>query len=101
MLRHLLRDASVSEQALTLGHIRQGIPYEGSLADVWSSGVVLYTMFTRTLPFDDEHMGTLFQSIRMCDYSMPDSITGDARDLIEKCLVVDTRMRISVRCRKS
>ncbi|GAA6005120.1 uncharacterized protein JCM10292_005576 [Rhodotorula paludigena] len=91
-----LLESSCGSPHYAAPEVLEGIPYEGSLADVWSSGVVLYTMFTRTLPFDDEHMGTLFQRIHRCDYSMPNSITGDARDLIEKCFVVDTRMRISL-----
>jgi len=35
--------------------------------------------------------------IKLGGYEMHDSITGDARDLVERMIVKDVKMRISVR----
>ncbi|GAA5969539.1 hypothetical protein JCM11641_008149 [Rhodosporidiobolus odoratus] len=75
----------------------KGILYDGSLADVWSSGVVLYTMFARRLPFDDEHIPTLLDKIKHHDYEMHESIEEPARDLIRRCLTKDVKKRISLK----
>lgn len=37
--------------------------YAGSEIDIWSCGVILYVMMSGRLPFDDEHIPTLFKKI--------------------------------------
>merc|ERR1719458_1419320 len=37
--------------------------YAGPEVDIWSCGVVLYALLCDTLPFDDEHVTTLFRKI--------------------------------------
>ncbi|KDE09536.1 CAMK/CAMKL protein kinase [Microbotryum lychnidis-dioicae p1A1 Lamole] len=73
-----------------------GDQYDGSAADVWSSGVVLYGLIARTLPFDNDNIPTLLNLIKLGDYKMHDSIQGEARDLIRQMVMKDTSRRISV-----
>jgi serine kinase len=42
--------------------ILKGIPYNPKLADVWSLGVILFTMLNAILPFDDSHLHKIYKN---------------------------------------
>lgn len=74
----------------------QGKSYDGFKADSWSLGCILYTMLVGIYPFDSDTMFELIQKITQCKYEIPNFISSDARDLIEKILVVDPDKRLSI-----
>ncbi|KAL4508228.1 hypothetical protein ABPG72_021601 [Tetrahymena utriculariae] len=66
--------------------------------DIWSAGVVLYTMLSGQEPFQAEYLQDLIQKIQTADYSFPaeswEHISEDAKDLIRKCLILNAEERI-------
>lgn len=90
--------------SLTLGNyqylvfIFKGIPYDGEKADVWSMGVVLYTMVTGRMPFDDSDTKVLLQHIKrgVTFQKSKQQISEDCKDLIRSMLILDFRARITI-----
>ncbi|EAX98939.1 CAMK family protein kinase [Trichomonas vaginalis G3] len=70
-------------------------PYDGKAADVWSLGVVFYTLLTGRRPFEDASLKNLLTKIKTADYKMPD-FPPAIQDLIRKMLTVDPTQRITI-----
>lgn len=73
----------------------KGIPYDGRIADIWSCGVILFTLLFQRLPFEDSNIRALFNKIKGGKYEVPEC-SNEARDLIQKMLCVDTLERITL-----
>jgi serine/threonine protein kinase len=70
--------------------------YYGSSIDIWSCGVILYTLLTGALPFNEKQTAKLYNKIRECKYVLPENLSDSAKDLIFRMLQKDPLNRISI-----
>ena len=70
-----------------------GKKYLGSTVDIWSSGIVLFSMVCGYLPFEDENQSLLFKKIAKGLFSLPSYLSPACKDLIKKILITDPEKR--------
>lgn len=61
-------------------------PYSGKMADMWSLGVMLYTMLVGRYPFHDPDPATLFSKIRRGQCCLPEGLSPKAKCLLQSLL---------------
>jgi len=70
-------------------------------ADMWSVGVILYVLLVGYPPFMEDNQRVLFRKIRYGEYEFFkedwEEISEEAKDLIQKLLVVDPLHRLTAR----
>eukprot|EP00063_Salmo_salar_P025799 XP_014000634.1 PREDICTED: tribbles homolog 2-like isoform X2 [Salmo salar] len=71
--------------------------YSGKAADVWSLGVMLYTILVGRYPFHDVEPGSLFSKIRRGHFSIPETLTPKAKCLIRSILRREPAERLTSR----
>ena len=73
-----------------------GQNYFGLAADIWSCGIILYTMLCGRLPFEDKDNSKLYEKIKEGKFTIPDYISETGKDFLIKILNVDPKERINI-----
>lgn len=74
-----------------------GIAYDATLADVWSMGVILYTILCGRLPFDDSNLRSLLQQVhKRVTYPSRVKLSDPAKAVIHKMLTWNVPERITI-----
>ena len=71
----------------------RGEKYNGVYSDIWSCGIILYTMLVGNLPCAESKEDLIYENIMTHNYYFPDNISDEAIDLIENMLKVDPTER--------
>lgn len=70
--------------------------YDGSSADVWSCGVILYVLMAGYLPFEEIDLQTLYRKICAAEFSCPTWFSPRAKSLIHRILDPNPKTRINI-----
>ncbi|KAK0399201.1 hypothetical protein QR680_002936 [Steinernema hermaphroditum] len=74
----------------------QGHPYHGNEVDIWSMGVLLYTLLVGALPFEDDNMQNLYRKIIRGVYQEPEYLSANSRNLLSSMMQVNPKKRITI-----
>lgn len=72
--------------------------YSGHAADLWSLGIILYTLLVGHYPFFDSSPLNLFSKVRSGYYQVPDHVSELARSLISSLLAYKPGTRVPAWC---
>lgn len=75
--------------------LNAGRSYSGRAADIWSLGVMLYTILVGRYPFHDADPTALFCKIRRGQFSIPQTLSPRAKCLLKNMLRQEPSERLS------
>ena len=71
----------------------RGEKYNGVFSDIWSCGIILYTMLVGNLPCAESNEELIYENIMQQNYYFPENISLEAIDLIENMLKINPKER--------
>ena len=70
--------------------------YSGPAADVWSTGVLMYTLLAGQFPFSDDNLSNLYKKIINGKFEMPLTFNKNVKNLLTQMLITDPKKRITI-----
>ncbi|KAK8548897.1 hypothetical protein V6N13_054335 [Hibiscus sabdariffa] len=70
--------------------------YHGATSDIWSCGVILFTILAGYRPFEDRNISILYRKLLKGDMKVPKGLSPGARRLIRRMLDPNPRTRITM-----
>ncbi|XP_022254622.1 serine/threonine-protein kinase SIK3-like isoform X2 [Limulus polyphemus] len=74
----------------------EGKQYDGTKADIWSMGVVLYVLVCGALPFDASTLQCLRTRVLSGKFRIPYFMSTDCENLVRNMLIVDPEKRFTI-----
>ncbi|KAG8465367.1 hypothetical protein KFE25_002674 [Diacronema lutheri] len=85
-LSNQLESYAGSPQYLAPELIDESLAFDGTAADMWSCGVVLYALLFRGLPFDDADLDLVLKNIQRGKYTLTRAVSDEAHSLLKSLL---------------
>ncbi|CAH2079999.1 unnamed protein product [Thlaspi arvense] len=76
--------------------VLSGQGYDGSAADIWSCGVILFVILAGFLPFSETDLPALYRKINAAEFSCPPWFSAEVKSLIQRILDPNPKTRIKI-----
>ncbi|KAJ6431512.1 hypothetical protein OIU84_018902 [Salix udensis] len=70
--------------------------YDGSKADAWSCGVILFFFISASLPFNDSNLAVMYRKIHKGEYQLPSCLKKPVKSIINQLLEPNPNKRMSI-----